>query len=94
MHCFIATTAANARGARWAWHTADANGVARLHSDTEFENFNACVDDARAHGYHHVEVPVLHWSCAHDAPSAGLQPAQAMTLEPADMPDFTPEEDQ
>ena len=20
------------------------------------------MDDARAHGYHHVEVPLLHWS--------------------------------
>jgi hypothetical protein len=61
-HCFISTTSAGARGARWLWHTADENGVTRKRSETLFDNFNACVDDARAHGYRHVEVPVLHWS--------------------------------
>ncbi len=62
-HCFISTTAAGGRGAtRWAWHTADDNGVSRKHSETAFADFNACVGDARAHGYHHVEVPLLHWS--------------------------------
>lgn len=67
-HCFISTTAAGGRGAtRWAWHTADDNGVSRNHSETEFADFNACVDDARAHGYHHVEVPVLHWSTTGEA---------------------------
>lgn len=72
-HCFISTTSGGARGARWAWHTADDNGVSRKHSDTEFTDFNACVDDARAHGFHHVEVPLLHWSCA----QADLGPAPA-----------------
>ena len=93
-HCFISTTSADARGARWAWHTADDNGVSRVHSNAEFEDFNACVDDARAHGYHHVEVPVLHWSCAHDAPSAEAQPLHAVALEPADAPAYRVEETQ
>jgi hypothetical protein len=93
-HCFISTTSANARGARWAWHTADDNGVSRLHSDTEFENFNACVDDARAHGYHHVEVPVLHWSCARGDALAGVQSARPATIESAAAPVYTVSETQ
>jgi hypothetical protein len=88
-HCFISTTSASARGARWAWHTADDNGVSRVHSNTEFEDFNACVDDARAHGYHHVEVPVLHWSCAHGDAVAEVQCAQPATIEAAAAPVYT-----
>lgn len=79
-HCFISTTSAGARGARWAWHTADHNGVLRKHSETEFEDFNACVDDARAHGYHHVEVPLLHWS-ATDRPAREAAPVPAIGFE-------------
>lgn len=76
-HCFISTTSAGVRGAtRWAWHTADANGVSRKHSDTEFADFNACVDDARAHGYHHVEVPLLHWSTTGEVQVAGAGQAE------------------
>ncbi len=85
-HCFISTTSTGAQGARWAWHTADDNGVSRKHSDTEFANFNACVDDARAHGYHHVEVPVLHWSCAQAEPPAAREPDSEVD------PLYTPEE--
>ena len=73
-HCFISTTSANTRGARWAWHTADDSGVSRRQSETEFDDFNACVDDARAHGYHHVEVPLLHWSCAEGTPTVAAGP--------------------
>ncbi|MGE5525972.1 MAG: hypothetical protein ACM3SS_19835 [Rhodospirillaceae bacterium] len=82
-HCFISTTSAGARGARWAWHTADHNGVLRKHSNTEFEDFNACVDDARAHGYYHVEVPLLHWS-ATDRPGPRAAPVQAAGVDGRD----------
>lgn len=85
-HCFISTTSGNARGARWTWHTADANGVTRKHSDAEFENFNACVDDARAHGYHHVEVPLLHWSCAQDTAVPGAEPLPIREMQAASDP--------
>ncbi len=84
MHCFISTTSPGARGVRWAWHIADDNGVSRKHSDTEFVDFHACVDDARAHGYRHVEVPVLHWSCADDGRPAGIGPVPSFGLDPAD----------
>ena len=85
-HCFISTTSASARGARWAWHTADDNGVSRVHSNIEFEDFNACVDDARAHGYHHVEVPLLHWSCAQGVSAPEAEPVQSVALEIMDVP--------
>ena len=78
-HCFISTTQTHGNGTRWAWHTADHNGVSRKHSDTDFTDFNACVDDARAHGYHHVEVPLLHWSAAE---AAGAQTVLAADAEP------------
>jgi hypothetical protein len=65
-----------------------------MHSNTEFEDFNACVDDARAHGYHHVEVPVLHWSCAHDEPLPQAQPLQVVALPPVHAPVCTLEETQ
>lgn len=73
-HCFITTTAIDARGARWTWHTLDEMGVSRRHSAGVFETFQACVDDALAHGYAHVEVPVLHWSAAAVADAAGDAP--------------------
>jgi hypothetical protein len=60
-HCFISTSRGE-KGARWAWHTSDEKGIATKSSGTLFANFNDCVDDARAHGFHHVEVPVLDWS--------------------------------
>lgn len=68
----------SAQGARWAWHTADENGVTRKHSDSDFDDFNACVDDARAHGYRHVEVPVLHWSVAAGAASRAVVDASSV----------------
>ncbi len=92
-HCFISTRSLSAHGARWGWHTADENGVTRKHSDSEFDDFNACVDDARAHGYRHVEVPVLHWSVvAHGAQVPAQAPAEAMEDAPADL--FDTEADQ
>jgi hypothetical protein len=86
-HCFISTTAAGGRGTtRWAWHTADDNGVSRTHSETEFADFNACVDDARAHGHHHVEVPLLHWSTTGEAHvAAALQAEPAVAIAPAEL---------
>lgn len=86
-HCFISTTSAGVQGARWAWHTADENGVSRKHSETEFADFNACVDDARAHGFHHVEVPLLHWSCKQEEERPAVQ-------EPGEQDDplFTPDD--
>lgn len=84
-HCFISTISADARGTRWAWHTADDNGVSRRQSDTEFDNFNACVDDARAHGFHHVEVPLLHWSCARSEPAVAAGPLQIGGFDAPDM---------
>ena len=62
-HCFISTSRSD-KGARWAWHTADDRGISTKSSESLFTNFNDCVDDARAHGFHHVEVPVLDWSVA------------------------------
>jgi hypothetical protein len=60
-HCFISTSRGD-KGPRWAWHAADERGIATRSSESLFANFNECVDDARAHGFHHVEVPVLDWS--------------------------------
>lgn len=76
-HCFITTTAIDARGARWTWHTMDEMGVSRRHSAGVFDTFQACVDDALANGYAHVEVPVLHWSAAAVADAASEGPAPA-----------------
>ena len=58
-HCFISTRSADAKNQRWAWHTTDAGGISRTFSAGLFASFAECVDDARAHGYNHVEVPVL-----------------------------------
>ena len=75
MHCFISTTSRDAKGARWTWHIADAAGVSKKFSEHRFASFNDCVDDARAHGYFHVEVPVLD-GIARAAPE-GVAPAFA-----------------
>jgi len=36
-----------------------AAGISGKFSESLFASFTDCVDDARAHGYNHVEVPVL-----------------------------------
>jgi len=59
-HCFISTSRSD-KGARWAWHAADDKGISTKSSEHLFNTFSDCVDDARAHGFHHVEVPVLDW---------------------------------
>jgi methyl coenzyme M reductase subunit C-like uncharacterized protein (methanogenesis marker protein 7) len=49
--------------------------VSTKSSDGLFANFNDCVDDARAHGFHHVEVPVLDWSVGAPQESARTKDA-------------------
>ena len=58
-HCFISSTFEESKGVRWSWHTRDPKGRSGKCSEHLFATFQECVDDARAHGYNHVEVPRL-----------------------------------
>lgn len=76
-HCFISATFADAKNQRWAWHTADAGGISRTFSTSLFASFAECVDDARAHGYNHVEVPALGESRPAQSPVTASEAAGA-----------------
>ena len=57
-HCFI--SASSVTGVRrWRWQTETTSGSALRMSGCDFGSFDECAKHAFAHGYSHVEVPVL-----------------------------------
>jgi hypothetical protein len=57
-HCFISATSLGEE-IRWMWHAQTAQGDVSGCSERESKTFEECIQDAFAHGYKHVEVPVI-----------------------------------
>lgn len=57
-HCII-SVAPQGDTRKWIWHTEIEPGNLLRQSPEEFPTFEDCLNDARSHGFYHVEIPLL-----------------------------------